>query len=119
MNDAKEFALCLSPNIRAAVAHLLDEKSRWERAGIGSYVRQLKEIADKSGGRIEDPPMSVADSEDWEDNRIPELAEVAGALLIVSDDAGLQSMPPWRGIPIMAHRAFASRVDAMRRAAQK
>jgi hypothetical protein len=119
MNDAREFALCLSPHILAGVAHVLDEKYRWERARISSYLGQLKEIADKSGGRIEDPPMSVADSEDWEDNRILELAEVAGALLIVSDDAGLQSMSPWRGIPIMAPGALASRVDAMRRAAQK
>ncbi len=86
---------------------------------MGSYLRQLREIAEKSGGRIEDPSMSVADSEDWEDNRILELAELVGALLIVSDDAGLQSMSPWRGIPIMAPRAFARRVDAMRRAARK
>jgi predicted nucleic acid-binding protein len=119
MNDAKEFALCLSTHILAGVAHVLDAKYRWERARIGSYLIQLREIAGKSGGRIQDPPTSVADSEDWEDNRILELAELVGALVIVSDDAGLQSMSPWRGIPIMAPRAFASRVDAMRRPAQK
>jgi len=119
MNDAKEFALCVSTHILAGVAHVLDEKYQWERARIGSYLRQLREIAEKSGGRIEDPPMSVADSEDWEDNRILELADVVGALLIVSDDAGLQGMSPWRGIPIMAPKTFAGRVDAMRRAVQK
>lgn len=119
MNDAKEFAFCLSSHILAGVAQVLDVKYQWERPRIGSYLSQLREIADKSGGRIEDPPMSVADSDDWEDNRILELAVLVGALLIVSDDAGLQSMSPWRGIPIMATRAFASRVDAMRRAVQR
>jgi predicted nucleic acid-binding protein len=119
MNDAKEFALCLSTHILAGVVRVLDVEYRWKRARMAAYIRQLREIAEKSGGRIEDPPMSVADSEDWEDNRILELAELVGALLIVSHDAGLQSMSPWRGIPIMGPRVFASRVDAMRRAAQK
>lgn len=119
MNDAKEFALCLSPQILAGVVHVLDEKYRWEQAGIASYLRQLGKIAEKSGGQIVDPPMSVTDSDDWEDNRILELAEAVGALLIVGDDAGLQGMSPWRGIPIVPPRSFTSRVDVMRRAAHR
>jgi len=64
-----------------------------------------------------DPRQSVADSKDWEDNRILELAEAVGAFLIVSDDVALQGFSPWRGTPIIPSAVFASRVDAMRRAA--
>ncbi len=62
MNDAQEFALCLSTHILAGVAHVLDEKYQWERARerarISSYLRRLREIAEKSGGRIEDAHVS-------------------------------------------------------------
>jgi predicted nucleic acid-binding protein len=119
MNDAQEFALCLSPHILAAVAHVLEVKYQWVGARIGSYLSHLAKIVEKSGGRIEDPPISVVDSTDWEDNRILELAEAVGSLLIVSDDIDLQGLSPWPGIPIISVRAFVGRVDAMRRAAQK
>jgi predicted nucleic acid-binding protein len=116
MNDAKEFALCLSPHILAGVAHVLDKPYRWDVARIRSYLSQLVKIAGKSGGRIVDPRPSVADSKDWEDNRILELADAAGAFLIVSDDVPLQGLSPWRGTPIIPSTVFAGRVDAMRRA---
>jgi hypothetical protein len=38
-----------------------------------------------------------------------------GAFLIVSADAGLTSMPPWRGRPIVEPSPFASLADASRR----
>ena len=55
------------------------------------------------------------DCADCEDNRILELALDTGAILVVSNDADLTSMSPWRGIPVLRPREFASRVDAMRR----
>jgi predicted nucleic acid-binding protein len=118
VNDAREFSLCLSGHIVAGAAHVLAEAYHWQDSRIGSYLEQLIKIATKSGGQILDPPLSVADSRDWEDNRILELAEAAGAFLIVSDDRDLAGMSPWRGIPVIGARAFASRVDAMRRAAR-
>jgi predicted nucleic acid-binding protein len=44
----------------------------------------------------------------YEDNLIFDLAAKVGALLIVSDDADLLSMPPWRGIPVIEPIAFAA-----------
>ena len=61
--------------------------------------------------------MTVTDSRDREDNRILELDEAMGAFLIVSDDKDLYALSTWRGIPVIGARAFASPVDAMRRAA--
>jgi hypothetical protein len=37
------------------------------------------------------------------------------ALLVVSEDADLTGMSPWRGVPILRAREFTGRVDAMRR----
>ncbi len=118
VNDAREFALCLSGHMLAGVAHVLADAYQWQPSRVESYLGQLVKISAKSLGQIVDPDMTVTDSRDWEDNRILELAEATGAFLIVSDDKDLQAMSPWRGIPVIGARAFASRVDAMRRAAQ-
>jgi predicted nucleic acid-binding protein len=64
------------------------------------------ETAEASGGGITDPPQTVRDWPDWEDNRILDLAAAAGALLIVSD-ADLTSMSPWRGRPVIELSQFA------------
>jgi predicted nucleic acid-binding protein len=62
-----------------------------------------------------DPPATVFDCADHEDNRVLDLASEVGALLIVSDDTDLTSMSPWRGTPILRPREFAAKVDGMRR----
>jgi predicted nucleic acid-binding protein len=119
VNDAREFALCLSGHILAGVARMLEAAYGWQESRNASYLEHLITISTKSRGQILDPPQTVTDSRDWEDNRILELAEAAGAFVIVSDDVELQRMSPWRGIPVIGSRAFASRVDAMRRAARR
>jgi predicted nucleic acid-binding protein len=52
---------------------------------------------------------------DHEDNLVLDLAAEVGALLVVSKDADLTSMSPWRGVPVLRGREFVGRVDAMRR----
>ncbi len=96
VNDAAEFALWLSPHMRA-----------------------LAEMAEASGGGITDPPQTVGDCPDWEDNRILDLAAAVGAFLIVSADADLTSISPWRGRPVIEPSQFASMVDASRRARRR
>jgi predicted nucleic acid-binding protein len=61
----------------------------------------------------------VNDCDDWEDNRILELALAAGALIVVSSGEHLLAMSPWRGIPVLEPETFVGRVDAMRRAASR
>ena len=76
-------------------------------------------MAEASGGGITDPPQTVGDCPDWEDNRILDLAAGVGAFLIVCADVDLTSMSPWRGRPIIEPTQFASMVDASRRARRR
>ncbi|HET9898616.1 MAG TPA: hypothetical protein VFQ44_27145 [Streptosporangiaceae bacterium] len=86
---------------------------------VDEYLRVLTEMADASGGGIIDPPQTVRDCPGWEYNRILDLAVAVGAFLIVSADADLTSMSPWRGRPIVEPPQFASLVDASRRARRR
>ena len=83
------------------------------------YVRVLVKMAAAGGCGVREPTEEVMASEDWEDNRILALALECDAALIVSDDPHLLDLSPWRGIPIVPAREFASRVDAARRARRR
>jgi hypothetical protein len=66
---------------------------------VEEYVAVLAEIAESAGGGTVDTPSTVHDCPDHEDNLVPDLAAVVGALLIVSDDTNLTSMSPRCGTP--------------------
>jgi predicted nucleic acid-binding protein len=119
LNDAVEFALWLSPHVLDGTLRVLREFFGWGEGRLVRYHRALDSIVTRSGGRVVVPVEQVADCDDWEDNRILELALAAGALLIVSSDEHLTGLSPWRGIPILDPQAFVRRVDAMRRAARR
>lgn len=113
--DAAEFALWLSPHLLDNTTRVLVEGFKWpaERAELFGSV--LAEVSDHSGGNIVDPPATVGDCADFEDNRVLDLVAEVGALVVVSDDADLTSMSPWRGTPVLRPREFAAKVDGMRR----
>jgi predicted nucleic acid-binding protein len=112
--DAAEFALWLSPHLLDNTARVLVEGYKWgERAD--TFVSVLTELAEHSGGDVVNPPATVGDCADFEDNRVLDLVVEVGALLLVSDDVDLTSMSPWRGTPILRPREFVSKVDGMRR----
>src|SRR5205823_10556354 len=94
--DAAEFALWLSPHLLSNTERVLEKGLDWDAERIEAYRRLLIKIAAHSGGGLLDPPAAVTDCPDWEDNRVLDLAIDVGALLIVSDDADLTSMSPWR-----------------------
>src|SRR6266540_1283620 len=102
--DAAEFALWLSPHLLDNTARVLGEGLGWKPDLIEQYLSVLARVADHSGGGVADPPATVLD-----------LASEVGALLIVSEDADLTSMSPWRGTPILRPREFVAKVDGMRR----
>lgn len=116
INDAAEFALWLSPHILANTGRVLADVLKTPGEEIDDYLRALNEMAQASGGGITDPPQTVGDCAAWEDNRILDLAAAVGAFLVVSADADLTTMSPWRGRPVIEPRQFASLVDAARRA---
>lgn len=119
LNDAREFTLFVSEHILANVVRVLagpaPEGYGWDIRRAEEYVELLVEIAEASGGGIVEPQVQVSDCADYEDNRILECADASGSVLIVSDDADLTSMSPWRGTPVLTAGEFVKRTDAMRR----
>jgi predicted nucleic acid-binding protein len=115
INDAAEFALWLSPHILDNTVRVLMTVVGTPKEEAEDYREILIEMADASGGGVLAPPRTVHDCPDHEDNLVLDLAAEIGALLIVSEDADLTSMSPWRGVPVLRAREFVGRVDAMRR----
>ncbi|MGH3300800.1 MAG: PIN domain-containing protein [Streptosporangiaceae bacterium] len=114
--DAAEFSLWLSPHILDNVQRVLTEILKWEQGPAEAYFQTLLSAAEHSGGGIvPDVPRMVHDCGDHEDNLVLDLGCEVGALIVVSNDTDLLSMSPWRGTPILEPRAFAAKVDAMRR----
>jgi predicted nucleic acid-binding protein len=118
--DAAEFALWLSAHITANVDRILSELFKWAQPEIDIYLETVIRAAEHSGGGVLDEvPRTVHECPDHEDNLILDLAAEVGALIMVSNDTDLLSMSPWRGTPIMEPKAFAAKVDAMRRHARR
>ena len=115
INDAAEFALWLSPHILGNTIRVLMTVVGTPKEEADDYREILIEMADASGGGVLTPPRTVHDCPVHEDNLVLDLAAEVGALLIVSEDADLTSMSPWRGVPVLRAREFVGRVDAMRR----
>jgi predicted nucleic acid-binding protein len=118
LNEGLEFGLWLSPHILEGTRRVLRKAFHWEPGEVDAYEAFLSNVASRTGGLIK-PATHVADCADWEDNRVLELADAAGAFLIVSSDDDLLGMSPWRGIPILDPMTFVSRVDAVRRRGSK
>lgn len=120
LNDAREFALFLSPHLLVNTVRVLTgtppDGYGWSAERARRYVEILVAIAEASGGEVLEPAAAVTDCPDYEDNRVLECALAAGAVLVITDDDDLLQLSPWRGIPIITGPAFVSRVDAARRA---
>jgi predicted nucleic acid-binding protein len=84
-------------------------------AVIEGYLETIVEIVAESGGSVVDPPRSVFDVPDYEDNLILDLVVAVDALLLVSDDTDLTTMNPWNGRVILRPREFVARVLQSRR----
>ena len=122
VNDAHEFTLCLSEHVLETLVFVLTDDEHgfgWDPAEAENYVGVLWDIAEKAGGGVYEAKHEVTDCSDYEDNRILELALDAKADLIVSSDAHLLDMSPWREIPIITPQDFARRTDVMRRQARR
>lgn len=120
-NDAREFALCASEHVLVNVVRVLVDPNGfgWDLEAAEDDTGLIVEVVEASGGDVVEPAVRVTDCADDEDNRILELALAADADLIVSDDDHLTSMSPWRGVPVIRPREFASRIDAARRATRR
>lgn len=113
--DGAEFSLWLSPHILDETARVLLEVLGWDPTPAEQFTTVLAAAAEHSGGGNVDPPRTVHDCPDWEDNLVLDLVVDCGALMLVSNDTDLLAMSPWHGIPVVTPAQFASRVDGMRR----
>jgi predicted nucleic acid-binding protein len=113
--DAAEFALWVSPHILQQTRRVLVEVLGWEADMARAFAGVVGAAAEHSGGAVRDPPHTVGDCPDWEDNFVLDLVTDVGALMLISADTDLISMSPWRGVPILTPTQFAGRVDSMRR----
>ncbi len=118
LNEGLEFGLWLSPHLIEGTARVLRQALAFTIGEAASYEAFLRGVVGRAGGLVE-PSVRVSDCEDWEDNRVLELAETVGAFLVVSSDNHLLTMSPWRGIPIQSPEDFVLRVDAMRRQSRR
>ena len=88
----------MSPYVITSIDQIRAQLFRWAQPQIDAYLRAIVTAAEHSGGGIvADVPRTVHDCPGHEDNLILDLAAEVGALLIVSDDTDLLSMPPCRG----------------------
>jgi len=79
------------------------------------YLAILVEIAQGSGGDVVARSITITDCPGHEDNWILEVAATSNSSLIVSHDAHLLAMSPWRGTSVVTSREFVTRTDLMRR----
>lgn len=119
LNDAREFALFLSPHILVNTVRVLTgtppDGFGWSADQAERYAEVLVRITEATGGTVVEPITAVTDCPDHEDNRILECALAAAAVLVITDDEDLLHLSPWRGIPIITSPTFVARVDAARR----
>lgn len=99
LNEGLEFELWLSKHLVDGTARVLRRAFKFTSGEAAPYSAFLRDMTSRAGGIVE-PKVRVTGREDWEDNRVLELAQAVGAFLIVSSDDHLLSMSPWRGIPI-------------------
>jgi len=123
LNDAREFALFVSPHVLVNTVRVLTgappDGFGWSALYAQRYVEVLAAIARASGGEVIEPSVAVTDCPDHEDNRILECALACSAVLLVSDDGHLLRLSPWRGTAVVTSTEFVGRVDAARRAGRR
>ncbi len=105
-DNPTRYALYASPHIVRNTVRVL-KLAGLDDALVTAYLTAVEEIITESGGDIRDPG-EVLDlgSRDFEDNHILALAAAVDAHLIVSDDADLTTLSPWRGRPIIRPHEF-------------
>ena len=101
--DAAGMRLMTSPRILTAVEQTL------HRLGVSTAHTQdaldaVLEAVEASGGAVVEPARQVSDLPDRTHAMVMDLAVAVGAALVVTDDADLTVLSPWRGIPVLRLR---------------
>jgi predicted nucleic acid-binding protein len=113
--DAEEFALFVSPHILRNTVRVLVQKAGVSSEAASAYINAVTEMVKWSGGSIVEPPRTVHEVRDFEDNLILDLVAEVGALILVTDDTDLTEMNPWNGRLLLRPRQFVERAVQARR----
>ncbi|MCL2848497.1 MAG: hypothetical protein FWE61_00445 [Micrococcales bacterium] len=73
-------------------------------ANTKTTISAVLDVVKASGGAVLDPPRHVFDLPDHHCNLLMDLAVAVHATLVVTDDADLNSLNAWQGIPILRLR---------------
>lgn len=87
------------------------ELPKFARALSAERREAILELVEVVARRVQ-PPEQVRDCRDPKDNMYLALAAAAGAALLVSSDADLLVLDPWRGVRIVTPAGFLALIDA-------
>lgn len=96
--------IALSDAVYEEIAEVLT-RSKFARVLTDDRRREILELLGAAALWVE-PEAEVRDCRDGKDNRYLELALAAGATAIVSGDADLLALDPWRGIRVLRPAEF-------------
>jgi putative PIN family toxin of toxin-antitoxin system len=100
----------LSAEVEAEISEVL-ARPRFARATTAARRTRILDIL-RAGAVWFVPAERVTDCRDAKDNKYLELALAAGAAAIVSGDADLLVLHPWRRVPILKPAAYLARTAA-------
>jgi len=113
--DSRDLALYASPHILTNLARVLRHVGVSDPTVLAACDAVL-DLIEVTGGAVIDPPRTVFDIADYEDNLIMDLAVAVDAILVVSDDTDLTALSPWHDrIPILRPHEFVRRTLQARR----
>jgi len=111
--DAEAFRLVTSPHIITNTTRVLRAAGLSEQI-TARAIAAIVEIVHTTGGIVVEPPRTVFDIDDHEDNLVLDLAVATDAILVVSTD--LTALSPWHSrIAILRPREFVTQVVQTRR----
>ena len=101
--------LALSTAIDREIAEVLSRPKFARAVSLARRERFLEEL--RRSAIWFEPSIAVNDCRHAKDDKYLELALAAGANPIVSSDADLLVLHPWRGIPVLSPADFLARAD--------
>jgi putative PIN family toxin of toxin-antitoxin system len=101
--------LALSTAIDCEIAEVLSRPKFARAVSLARRERFLEEL--RRSAIWFEPSIAVNDCRHAKDDKYLELALAAGANPIVSSDADLLVLHPWRGIPVLSPADFLARAD--------
>jgi hypothetical protein len=103
-------AICLSRAVIDEIKAVL-RRPKFRRAISRQRREQIVDLL-AAAARFVEPTEQVQDCRDDKDNAYLEVALAAGAEIIVTGDADLLALDPWRGVRIIGPAEYVARVEA-------